>query len=90
MATGPLAPRDTQPAPERGRAVLHNRVGRLERLVDGMQGKIGVTNSLYEARAVRWLERVENQNWGCILIKHQSFDNVTRNVVLSGQCKRVK
>ena len=36
MATGPLAPRDAQPVPERGRADLHNRVGRLERLIDAV------------------------------------------------------
>ena len=36
MATGPLAPRDALPVPGRGRAVLHNRVGRLERLVDAV------------------------------------------------------
>ena len=36
MATGRLAPRDALPVPVRGRAVLHNRVGRLERLVDAV------------------------------------------------------
>jgi len=36
VVTGPLAPRDAQPVPERGRAVLHSRVGRLERLVDAV------------------------------------------------------